>query len=134
MMMNAHARRKRGAPVGSREVAPAGRYASTGTMIREARHRRGVAQEALAARCGVMTASVARWEAGERVPEAGHLRALATFLEPADPDAFVADIERVAFEARLAALLEEDARHERWASRVLLDRRDGWPLPPSRAR
>jgi transcriptional regulator with XRE-family HTH domain len=122
-MMSSHTRRKRGAPVGSREVAPVGRYAATGILIREARHRRGVAQEDLAVHCGVMAASVARWEAGARVPEPSHLRALANYLEPADPASFVAVVERTAFEARLAALLQEDARHESWASRLLLLRR-----------
>jgi transcriptional regulator with XRE-family HTH domain len=121
--MSSRTRNKRGAPIGSREVAPAGRYAATGMLIREARHRRGVAQEELAVQCGVMAASVARWEAGARVPESSHLRALAHYLEPSDPASFVAVVERTAFEARLAALLQEDARHESWASRLLLLRR-----------
>jgi transcriptional regulator with XRE-family HTH domain len=121
--MSSSTRNKRGAPIGSREVAPAGRYAATGILIREARHRRGVAQEELALHCGVMAASVARWESGARVPEPSHLRALADYLEPADPATFVAIVERTAFEARLSALLAEDTRYEGWASRLLVLRR-----------
>lgn len=67
--------RKRGRPPGSRQLDNA-----LGRRIAEARVRRDLTQEALAALLGVSRVTLAYWEGGQFEPDLARIRALAAAL------------------------------------------------------